>query len=81
MSVQQEIRALQIALQHHNYRYYALDDPEVTDAEYDRLFDRLIKLEKQYPQFVTGDSPTLTVGWPTGKKCDCFQCKATSKGL
>ena len=71
----QEIRALRLTLRHHNYRYYKLDAPEITDAEYDRLFDRLIWLEKQYPRFLTKDSPTQTVGWPQGKKCGCVLCQ------
>jgi DNA ligase (NAD+) len=54
-----ELRAL---LERYNYRYHALDDPEVPDAEYDRLMVELRVLEAQYPQFVTHDSPTQRVG-------------------
>lgn len=46
----------------HNYRYYALDEPQVPDAEYDRLMQRLREIEKQYPQLITPDSPTQRVG-------------------
>ena len=53
---------LRRTIQHHNYRYYVLDDPEVSDAEYDRLFDQLLKLEIQYPDLITPDSPTRRVG-------------------
>ncbi len=49
-------------LNHHNYRYYVLDDPEVPDAEYDRLFRQLQKLEENYPALVSPDSPTQRVG-------------------
>ncbi len=46
----------------HNYRYYVLDDPEIPDAEYDRLFRELQALEEQYPALVKPDSPTQRVG-------------------
>lgn len=49
-------------LNFHNYRYYALDDPLVTDAEYDRLFDELVALEEQHPELKRDDSPTQRVG-------------------
>lgn len=49
-------------IESHNYRYYVLDDPLVSDAEYDRLFAELARLEAQYPEIVTPDSPTQRVG-------------------
>jgi DNA ligase (NAD+) len=49
-------------LHHHSYRYYVLDDPEITDAEYDRLFRELQALEQAYPELQTPDSPTQRVG-------------------
>lgn len=57
-------RVLQLREQinYHNHRYYVLDDPEVTDASYDRLFDELLALERKYPSLVTLDSPTQRVG-------------------
>lgn len=57
-------QALRDEIHRHNYLYYVLDQPEVSDAEYDRLFDELTSLEKQYPQLVTPDSPTQRVGAP-----------------
>lgn len=57
----EELRRL---IDHHNYRYHVLDDPEVSDAEYDRLMRELRELEAQYPQWVTPDSPTQRVGAP-----------------
>ena len=54
-----ELRRL---VDHHNYRYHVLDDPEVSDADYDRLFDELRKLEEEHPELVTPDSPTQRVG-------------------
>ncbi|GAB6044286.1 NAD-dependent DNA ligase LigA [Endothiovibrio diazotrophicus] len=56
------IEALREQLRHHNYRYYVLDDPEVPDAEYDRLFRELQALEAEHPELVTADSPTQRVG-------------------
>ncbi|PIE00022.1 MAG: DNA ligase (NAD(+)) LigA [Thiothrix nivea] len=58
----QEIESLRDQLRYHNYRYYVLDDPEIPDAEYDRLFRRLQALEQEYPQLITPDSPTQRVG-------------------
>lgn len=49
-------------INYHNYRYYVLDNPEIPDAEYDRLFRKLQELESQYPELVTADSPTQRVG-------------------
>ena len=56
-----ELREL---LHHHNHRYHVLDDPEVSDAEYDRLFDELNGLEEDHPELATDDSPTRRVGAP-----------------
>jgi DNA ligase (NAD+) len=56
-----ELRRL---LDHHAYRYYVLDDPEVSDAEYDRLYDELVELEREHPELATPDSPTQRVGAP-----------------
>jgi DNA ligase (NAD+) len=49
-------------LEHHNYRYYALDDPEIPDAAYDKLFRELQALEEAHPDLRTQDSPTQRVG-------------------
>ncbi|HEY2662989.1 MAG TPA: NAD-dependent DNA ligase LigA [Candidatus Binataceae bacterium] len=49
-------------LRHHNYRYYVLDDPEVSDAEYDKLLRELEALEGANPEIITSDSPTRRVG-------------------
>ena len=58
----QEIERLSERLHHHNYRYYALDDPEITDQEYDRLMRQLQDLEAQFPRLKSPDSPTQRVG-------------------
>jgi DNA ligase (NAD+) len=59
-------RAAQLreVLDYHLYRYHVLDDPEVTDAEYDKLYDELVGLEDAHPELVTPDSPTQRVGAP-----------------
>ncbi|MGA9993683.1 MAG: NAD-dependent DNA ligase LigA [Thiobacillaceae bacterium] len=64
-----QARRLREQLEHHNYRYYVLDDPEIPDSEYDRLFRELQALETQYPQLLTPESPTQRVG---GKVLDSF---------
>jgi DNA ligase (NAD+) len=53
---------LRRVLEHHNYRYYVLDDPEIGDDEYDALLDELRAIEAQHPELRTADSPTLRVG-------------------
>ena len=59
---QKEIEKLRKEIHYHNYRYYVLDDPVISDAEYDRLFRRLQELEEQFPDLITPDSPTQRVG-------------------
>ncbi len=54
--------SLRDRIRHHNYRYHALDDPEVPDVEYDRLMRELLALETDHPELVTTDSPTQRVG-------------------
>ncbi|MBI4794527.1 MAG: NAD-dependent DNA ligase LigA [Deltaproteobacteria bacterium] len=56
------IKELREQLHYHNYRYYVLDNPVISDAEYDRLLQELEKLEEKYPELVTPDSPTQRVG-------------------
>jgi DNA ligase (NAD+) len=60
-------RTLRDQLAHHNYRYYVLDDPEVPDAEYDRLMSSLRELEAAHPELVTPDSPTQRVSGEPSK--------------
>ena len=67
-----KVNELREALHHHNYRYYVLDDPEVSDAEYDRLMQALIRLEEAYPQLSRTDSPSVRVGAPPLTKFDTF---------
>jgi DNA ligase (NAD+) len=60
----QELTELRRQIERHNYQYHVLDDPLVSDAEYDRLFRRLLELEKAHPELATPDSPTQKVGAP-----------------
>ena len=60
--VQQKIEALRDKVRHHEHRYYVLDSPEITDAEFDRLMNQLKAVEAEYPELITPDSPTQRVG-------------------
>jgi DNA ligase (NAD+) len=66
--VQQRLDELREQVNHHLYRYHALDDPEISDAEYDRLFDELKALEEEHPDLITADSPTQRVGAPPSER-------------
>ena len=57
-----EAQELQDVLRFHEYRYYVLNDPLITDTEYDRLYKLLERTEQQYPELKTPDSPTQRVG-------------------
>ena len=56
------IEQLREQIEHHNYRYYVLDDPEISDARFDALMRELVELERSHPDLVTPDSPTQRVG-------------------
>lgn len=59
---EKRVGGLREQINHHNYRYYVLDDPQIPDSEYDRLLRELQQLEQQYPELITPDSPTQRVG-------------------
>ncbi|MGE5573765.1 MAG: NAD-dependent DNA ligase LigA [Bacteroidota bacterium] len=61
-ATEERIRKLREEIEFHNYRYYVLDDPIVSDAEYDALMRELVDLEAEHPELVTPDSPTQRVG-------------------
>ncbi len=61
-SIADQIAQLREQIRHHDYRYYVLNQPEIADAEYDRLLRRLMDLEAQAPQLIAPDSPTQRVG-------------------
>ncbi|MGH2731490.1 MAG: NAD-dependent DNA ligase LigA [Actinomycetota bacterium] len=60
----ERVRHLRERIEYHSHRYFVLDDPEISDAEYDQLVGKLVELEKQFPELVTPDSPTQRVGAP-----------------
>jgi DNA ligase (NAD+) len=60
--LEKKIEALRDKIRQHEYRYYVLDDPEITDAEFDVLMNQLKKLETEHPTLITPDSPTQRVG-------------------
>ncbi|HEY7668399.1 MAG TPA: NAD-dependent DNA ligase LigA [Actinomycetota bacterium] len=63
------VEELRAGIEHHRYRYHFLDEPEVSDAEYDELMRELRGLEAEFPELITPDSPTQTVG---GAPSDLF---------
>src|SRR5438046_2600918 len=60
--IDQRLESLREKIRQHEYRYYVLDDPEISDAEFDKLMDQLKKLETEHPDLITPDSPTQRVG-------------------
>ncbi len=61
-TISQQIEQLRESLRYHECQYHVLDNPQIPDAEYDRLFHQLKALEQQYPEYLTEDSPTQRVG-------------------
>jgi DNA ligase (NAD+) len=61
-AVEKKIESLREKIRHHEYLYYVQDNPELTDAEFDKLMNELKKLEAQHPELITPDSPTQRVG-------------------
>src|SRR5216683_711164 len=60
--IDKKIEALREKIRHHEYRYYVLDAPEISDADFDKLMNELKRLEAEHPQLITPDSPTQRVG-------------------
>jgi DNA ligase (NAD+) len=67
-NVEAQIEDLRAQINEANYRYYVLDDPQITDAEFDGLLRELIDLEEQFPELRTADSPTQRVGATPSEK-------------
>lgn len=61
-SIKEKIEKLRITIRQHDYNYYVLNEPEISDFEYDILMKELIELEQKYPELITPDSPTQRVG-------------------
>jgi len=76
--VKKEIEGLREKLRHHEYRYYVLDEPEISDAAYDGLMERLKALEAAHPELITADSPTVRVG---GTPRDGFQTVSHARAM
>src|SRR3954452_2079441 len=66
--VQARLDELREELNHHLHRYHVLDEPEISDAAYDRLYDELKALEEEHPELITPDSPTQRVGAPPSER-------------
>jgi len=66
--IKKRIEELRKLIEYHNYRYYVLDSPEISDEEYDKLFKELVELEEKYPEFKSDVSPTQRVGAPPLKE-------------
>jgi DNA ligase (NAD+) len=71
--IRRAIEDLRDQIHNHDYRYYVLADPEISDAEYDQLMRRLRQLEERYPEFITPDSPTQRV---SGQPVEAFETYA-----
>ncbi len=71
--VRREMESLREKIRRHDYLYYALDAPEISDEEYDALFRRLVQLEESHPELITPDSPTQRVGFPPLDKFQPFK--------
>ncbi len=78
LTVEQELQELRDELRHHEYLYYVEDAPELTDAQYDVLVNKLKKLEAEHPELVTPDSPSQRVG---GKPKEGFAKVAHSRQM
>lgn len=66
MGAEDRIEELRQQLRYHGYRYHVVDEPEISDAQYDVLLRELVKLEEENPLLITPDSPTQRVGGPVG---------------
>src|SRR6202163_1755709 len=60
--IEKKIEALREKIRHHEYRYYVLDDPEISDADFDKLMNELKRLQAENSKLITPDSPTERVG-------------------
>ena len=67
-SEEARVAELRDTVDYHLYRYHVLDDPEIPDAEFDRLWDELLELEREHPELQSPDSPTQRVGAPPSEK-------------
>jgi DNA ligase (NAD+) len=66
--VEKRVAELRDQIEHHSYRYFVLDDPAISDAEFDRLFDELLRLEAEHPELHDPNSPTVRIGAPPSER-------------
>ena len=62
MEITEKIKSLRKQINDHNYQYYVLDNPIISDSEYDKLLNELESIEKEYPEFIVPESPTQRIG-------------------
>ena len=62
VAITKKIKSLRQQINDHNYRYYVLDDPVISDGEYDQLFRALEECEEQHPELIVPESPTQRIG-------------------
>ncbi len=67
------LQELRKQIQYHNYRYYVLNDPVISDYEYDQLYKELVRIEQEHPEWITPDSPTQRVGGLVAEKFEKVQ--------
>ena len=66
--LQQRVDEIRQEISHHNYRYYVLNKPVVSDSEYDQMMVELRKIEDEHPDWITPDSPTQRTGAPPSER-------------
>jgi DNA ligase (NAD+) len=71
-TAKEKIEQLRNSLADHNYRYYVLAEPSISDMEFDRMMEELVTLEKQHPEYADPDSPSLKVGGAVNKNFETF---------
>ena len=79
--IENKIEGLRDEIRHHEYRYFVLDDPEISDFDFDKLIEQLKKLEAEHPELITPDSPTQRLrsargpwppkSWPEKQTKEC----------
>src|SRR5579862_7860230 len=77
-AIQKKIDAVREKIRHHEYLYYVFDNPELSDADFDKLMNELKRIEAEHPELVTADSPTQRVG---GKPAEGFRKVAHSRPM
>lgn len=80
MTVKEQAEQLRRDLEQHNYNYYVLDRPTISDFEYDHMLRALEDLERAHPELITPDSPTQRVGGQgTGQLCQSGPSRTTGE--